>query len=149
LIAVDTSAYLMDLGARLAGTAEGKRVRIDVPEGLPAVKADPARLERVMMNLLTNALKYSPSDTEVVVAVSRGDGSVVVSVSDKGPGIPSDELLHLFERVYRTRATREREEGLGLGLYISRMLVEAQGGRIWAESEVGKGSTFFFSLPAA
>jgi histidine kinase len=74
---------------------------------------------------------------------------VEVAVSDRGPGIPPEELPRLFQRRYRAgRPRNKRREGLGLGLYIARGLVEAQGGRIWAESEVGKGSTFFFTLPA-
>jgi signal transduction histidine kinase len=113
------------------------------------VLADPDRLERILMNLLTNALKYSAPGTPVTVALARRDGQVVTAVSDQGPGIPPDELPHLFERYYRARETRERKEGLGLGLYITKGLVEAHGGRLWVESQVGKGSTFSFSLPAA
>lgn len=123
-----------------------ERVELRVPRGLPPLLADPPRLERVIVNLISNALKYS--DGAVVVDATRRDGTVVVSVSDRGPGIPPDELPHVFTKYFRARGARERE-GLGLGLYISRLLVEAHGGRIWAESAPGRGSTFSVALPAA
>jgi signal transduction histidine kinase len=100
----------------------------------------------VVTNLVVNALKYSRADTEVLVRVRRAREGTVVSVVDLGPGIPGDELPRIFERFYRARDAT-RLDGLGMGLYITRMLVEAHGGSIWAESEVGKGSTFSFSLP--
>jgi len=95
---------------------------------------------------LSNAMKYSPPETEVVVTAEIQHGEVTVSVTDSGAGIAREELSHLFERFYRAKGTR-KAEGLGLGLYITKMLVEAMGGRIWVESEVGKGSTFSFALP--
>jgi two-component system phosphate regulon sensor histidine kinase PhoR len=110
--------------------------------------ADPSRLERILTNLISNALKYSPPEAEVVVRAERVDSCLQVSVVDRGIGIAPEDLPHLFERFYRTRGSR-KAEGLGLGLYITRMLVEAHGGRIWAESELGKGSTFSFTLPLA
>lgn len=116
---------------------------------LPPVLADPDRLERILGNLVTNALKYAPEGTPVCVTLDRGDGVVIVSVADQGPGIEPDEVPHIFERYYRTQATRTSHEGLGLGLYITRGLVEAHGGRIWVESRLGVGSTFSFTLPLA
>lgn len=79
--------------------------------------------------------------------LSQHDGEVITSVTDQGRGIPPEEVPRLFQRYFRTDAGRERREGLGLGLYVTRTLVEAHGGRVWVESEVGKGSTFSFSLP--
>ena len=140
-------AFIDDLLRRLAGTLETDRVRVSAPAGLPEVLADPDQLERILTNLLSNALKYSPPGSVVTVTLTRRDDEVVTAVSDQGPGIAPEELPHLFERYYRTEAGRERRESLGLGLYITRKLVEAHGGRIWAESEPGKGSTFDFSLP--
>ena len=78
----------------------------------------------------------------------QDDGQVVVAISDEGPGISPEDLPHLFERFYRAKGAR-KAEGIGLGLYITRALVEAHGGRVWVESEVGKGSTLYFTLPAA
>ena len=100
------------------------------------------------MNMLSNALKYSDPGTPVCLQAREKDGQVVVTISDQGKGIAPEDLPHLFERFYRAKGTR-KTEGIGLGLYITRVLVEAHGGRLWVESEVGKGSTFFFTLPVA
>ncbi len=146
-IPVDVAAFVADLSSRLANVLDTSRVRVEGPEGGgPTALVDPNRLERILTNLLSNALKYSQE--EVVVRAEAADEGVRVSVADRGRGIAPADLPHLFQRFYRTRGARGTE-GLGLGLYISRMLVEAHGGRIWAESEVGKGSIFTFTLPAA
>jgi len=148
-VPLDLCSYVFDLRRRLMGATGAKRIRVKAPLCLPMVLADPDRLERVLGNLLGNALKYSPPDGEVTVTLAEQDGSVEVSVSDRGPGIAPEELPHLFERYYRARAGRQCSEGLGLGLYIAKSLVEAHGGHIWVESELGKGTTFFFTLPLA
>lgn len=147
-VPVDLRAFVLDLEGRVAGVLDMDRVRVEIPEGLPPVSADPSRLERIFINLLSNALKYSPPETEVTVTAERRGGMVQVSVSDRGVGIAPDDVPHLFQRYYRAKGTR-KAEGLGLGLYITRMLVEAHGGKIWVESELGKGSTFSFTLPVA
>ncbi|MBI2942020.1 MAG: PAS domain-containing protein [Chloroflexi bacterium] len=144
---VGLGQFVRDLVGRLAGAGEAERIRVETPEGLPPVAADPDRLERILMNLLSNALKYSSPGSEITVRLERRGGEVVTSVTDHGPGIAPEELSHLFERHYRTREATERREGLGLGLYITKGLVEAHGGRIWVQSELGKGSTFSFTLP--
>ena len=148
-VPLDLRQFVLDLKERLAGLLEARRIRVEAPEGLPPVSADPDRLERILTNLLSNALKYSAPGTEVTVTLARQDGEVVTSVTDRGRGISPEDLPHMFERYYRGREARERREGLGLGLYITKGLVEAHGGRIWVESEVGKGSTFSFTLPIA
>jgi PAS domain S-box-containing protein len=145
---LELQPYLLDLTQRLKGVLDVKRVRLEVAEGLPEVWADPDRLERVVTNLLSNALKYSEPETPIRVAATRVDGSVQLSVSDEGAGIAPEDLPQLFERFYRASGS-QKTEGLGLGLYITRMLVEAMGGRIWVESEIGKGSCFSFTLPVA
>ncbi|WP_242345705.1 sensor histidine kinase [Anaeromyxobacter terrae] len=137
---------LVEAALRSLPAGPSGRVRVVASEDVPPVQVDPARLERVIVNLLTNALKYSPPDAPVEVRVSRADGEAVVSVSDRGVGVPPEELPRLFERYYRARSAG-RTEGIGLGLYIARQLVLAHGGRIWAESRVGAGSTFAFALP--
>jgi two-component system phosphate regulon sensor histidine kinase PhoR len=145
-IPLDPGSFTVDLKERLSVSLDTGRVQVDVV-GVPStVLADPARLERVMTNLLSNALKYS--DGEVVVRVEGSEGEVKVSVVDQGPGIAPEERGHIFERYYRSKRHR-KAEGLGLGLYITRLLVEAHGGKLWLESEVGRGSTFCFTLPAA
>ena len=119
-----------------------------IPGDLPRVRADYDRLERIFVNLLTNAMKYSTPGTPVCISAIRQEDQVLVNVIDQGQGIPAEELSHLFERFYRVKATR-KIEGLGLGLYITRMLVEAHGGQIRVESELGRGSTFSFTLQVA
>jgi signal transduction histidine kinase len=145
---VDLAAFARELRERLRGAVAVERLRLDLPERLPPALADPPRLERILVNLITNALKYSPPDAEAVLSAEERDGQVRISVRDRGVGIAADELPHLFERFYRTPAA-SRHEGLGLGLYITRLLVEAHGGRISAESEPGRGSVFHVTLPAA
>jgi PAS domain S-box-containing protein len=146
--AVDLRAYLPDLLRRSATAMETARIMLDVSGDLPPVAADYNRLERILLNLLTNALKYSDPGTPVLLRARRRDDMAEVSITDQGRGIAPEDLPHLFERFYRVQDER-RAEGVGLGLYITRQLVEAHGGRIWAESELSKGSTFTFTLPLA
>jgi len=136
--------------------AEKKQIRLsaDVPEGLPLARADRQALEQILTNLVDNALKYSPERTSVVVRAReeewRGRKYVRVLVIDTGPGIEEKHLPRLFERFYRVDKGRSRElGGTGLGLSIVKHLCDALGGAIAVESEVGKGSTFSFSLPQA
>lgn len=117
-----------------------------VDEPVP-VLVDRERLDQVLTNLLSNAAKYSPAGSEIWVRVTRSDGEASVEVSDRGAGIPPDALPLLFSRFYRVEATSGGAKGLGLGLYISRQLVEAHGGQIGVESEPGVGSTFTVRLP--
>ncbi len=144
---VDLQSFALDLKQRLAPSLETVRIEIAMPAGLPSVSADPTRLERILTNLWSNALKYSAPGTPIVVRARQEGDAVITSVTDRGRGIPPEELPHIFERYYRARATQEAREGLGLGLHITRRLVEAHGGSIWVESEPGVGSTFSFSLP--
>jgi PAS domain S-box-containing protein len=129
-----------------------ERVRIlpssTLSNGPVIVSADPERIERVLTNLLTNALKYSPEVKPVFVRLEKGPDEATVSVVDEGAGIAPEEMPRLFQRFTRGRAGPKADvSGLGLGLYIARLMVEAHGGRIGVESEPGKGSTFSFSLP--
>jgi PAS domain S-box-containing protein len=132
--------------------ARKKGIRLDfAPErGLPALRFDGSRLEQVLNNLISNALKFSPPGGTVTVRASRVDGSVVVSVHDHGQGIPAKELELLFKPFSKTSVhSTAGEKSTGLGLAICRKIVEGHHGRIWAESEVSKGSVFSFSLPDA
>lgn len=138
--------YLHVLLDRIAQVMTVSRVALDIVPELPLVMADPDRVDRIFINLLTNALKYSAADTPVVIRIQRTDPTVTISVIDCGTGIAPDEIPHLFERFYRVREVHTTE-GIGLGLYIVKMLVEAHGGRIWVESKVGTGSTFAFTMP--
>jgi len=145
---VDLPSFVADLLQRQAQVMETGRIRVE-PAPLPPALADPTRLERIMLNLLSNALKYSAPGTEVTVRFRQRNGEIITAVADRGPGIAPEDLPRLFQRYYRPTAGRERREGVGLGLYIAKMLVEAHGGRIWAESKLGEGSVFSFSLPVA
>ena len=109
---------------------------------------DEGRLEQVLNNLLTNALKYSGPETPVMVGIERKTNEVIVSVRDQGPGISSEDQSRIFDRFYRVQKTGSSiAEGLGLGLYIAHQIIVQHGGRMWLESKPGEGSTFFFSLP--
>ncbi len=133
--------------ARSAGVA----LQADVPENGAAIKGDARRVEQVLINIVGNALKVTPSGGWVTVRVEYLAAEVQYSVEDTGPGIPEDEHERIFERFYQPVAARglEATTGSGLGLTIARQLVEAHNGRMWLESEVGRGSVFYFTLPAA
>ncbi|MHB9026265.1 MAG: sensor histidine kinase [Armatimonadota bacterium] len=143
---VAIGTFIHDLLKRSETVMETARVQVRIPADLPLASADVNRLERILMNLLSNALKYSPPDSPVTVVVTLREPSIAVSVSDQGQGIDPEDLPLIFERFHRMHTPR-REESIGLGLYITRMLVEAHGGEISVESVPGQGSTFTFSLP--
>jgi PAS domain S-box-containing protein len=143
---VQIADFLPALLQQTSAALETSRIAVEIPSDLPPVSADPDRLERILINLLTNALKYSPSDSVVtIVPFAKGD-QVHVAVRDRGQGIDPRDLPHIFERFHRPKSGR-KTGGVGLGLYITRSLVEAHGGRIGVESVPGEGSTFTFSLP--
>jgi PAS domain S-box-containing protein len=119
-------------------------IRVDAPDSSICGMWDRVRLGQVLENLISNALKHGAEEGEVVVRVEERDGEALVSVQDSGSGIDPEHVPHLFDRFYRANS---RSSGLGLGLYISRILVEAHGGRIWVESRPGQGSTFTIGLP--
>jgi PAS domain S-box-containing protein len=134
--------------ARLPGIAE--RVELHVEPGAALVTADARRLVQVLGNLLSNAEKYGTPGTPVEVAATRDGAMVEVRITNHGDGIPADEISRLFDRFVRTRGALERQtEGIGLGLYLSKGLIEAQGGRMWVDSTPGATTTFHFTLPAA
>ena len=122
----------------------------EIPENVPPVHADAQRLHQVLFNLFDNAVKYTPAGGHVVVSAKEKDGEVEVCVTDNGPGIAPEHLSRIFERFYRADKARSRElGGTGLGLSIVKHIVQAHGGRVWAESQLEKGSTFYFTLPKA
>jgi two-component system phosphate regulon sensor histidine kinase PhoR len=150
--------HLVDLGAlarasteRLTLFAERQGVALltDVPADLPRVRGDAARLEQVLVNLLHNAVKFSPDGGDVTIRVRVDGDDVVTSVEDHGIGIQKSAQPRIFERFYKVDRARVRGGGTGLGLSIARHVVEAHGGRIWVVSEEGVGSTFSFAIPIA
>ncbi len=129
--------------------AKGVAVEHAVENDLPHIVGDPDHLQRVLLNLVSNAIKFSGESDIVHVQVEKNtEGCVVFSVRDHGPGIPKAEQPLVFGKYYRVSTLRDRFEGTGLGLHIAKHIVEAHGGKIWMESEPGKGSTFFFSVPS-
>ena len=142
LLKVAASSFEHDLADK------GISLVMDVDAELPAVKADQGRVSQVLGNLLANSIQYTPEGGSITFGAKQGEEWVIISVSDTGPGIEQAELPFIFERFHRTDRSRTRETGgTGLGLSIAKGLVEAQGGRMWAESEVGRGTTIYFTLP--
>ena len=111
------------------------------------VEADERRIRQVVFNVLTNAVKFTPAGGSVEVRSAQVDGEVRVSVVDTGPGIAEEDHERIFEEFQQTEIGIEQREGTGLGLALSKRLIELHGGRIWVESAPGKGSTFTFALP--
>ncbi|MFQ5577329.1 MAG: sensor histidine kinase, partial [Anaerolineae bacterium] len=111
------------------------------------VRADETQLSIVLDHLLDNAIKYSPAGSAVTVSVGAAERQVKVSICDEGPGVSPEDLDHLFTRFYRGRQQTQTGHSLGLGLYIVRQLINAQGGEIWIESRPGAGSCFKFTIP--
>jgi PAS domain S-box-containing protein len=140
---------LVQLASRIIGQAvmpaDRSQIHLEGVAELPVV-GDAAQIERVIINLITNALKFSAPGSPVVVGFYRDGNRAFVSVVDQGDGIDPLNLPHIFEKHYRA-STHADVEGSGLGLYVSRLIVEAHGGRLWAESRVGMGSRFTFALP--
>jgi two-component system, OmpR family, phosphate regulon sensor histidine kinase PhoR len=132
----------MQLQAERAGLS----LRMECTDDLPMVKADPERMEQVLVNLIHNAIKFTPPGGHIIVSAFVDLTNVVFFVKDTGVGIPPEAINRIFERFFKTDRSRSGR-GTGLGLSISRHLIEAHGGRIWAESLVNQGSTFFFTLP--
>ena len=132
---------------------ESARRKIDLSVECSAsdltVMADLHRVHQILSNLLTNALKFTPQGGKITIAAAPDGGFVRFSVKDTGIGIKAEELPHLFERFYQAESSRMDQSGLGLGLDISRGLVDLHGGKMWVESELGKGSSFHFTLPVA
>jgi signal transduction histidine kinase len=119
----------------------------DIPDDLPYVLADPDKIKQVVINLLSNAIKYNQEGGKIVVkCFSQGD-NLAFSISDTGPGIPEEEMKHLFEKFYRVPGTEKLASGTGLGLSICKKIIDAHQGSINVESTVGKGTTFSVYLP--
>jgi two-component system, OmpR family, phosphate regulon sensor histidine kinase PhoR len=148
----------LDLTQLLQDTVEDIRTRptsrqhhlsLEIEPTLPSVLADPLKLSQVIDNLVANALKYTPRDShiEIIARIHKLD-TIEIAVRDNGPGIPPEDIPHIFERFYRVDKGRSREKGgTGLGLSIVKHIVQLHGGRVWVESKLGQGTSFYFTLP--
>jgi len=152
-LAIGTAAFVSECIHGMTTAAEAKRIKIaaEIPPGIPKMMADPEHLKQVFINLLGNAVKFSPRKSEVIVRVEedKTDANLMISISDKGAGIQEEEQSLIFNKYYQARKIRGHMDGVGLGLYISKHIVEAHGGTLWVQSKIGQGSTFSFSLPIA
>lgn len=147
---IDYRRIVADVLTMLRQSADAKQIVMDahLPEAMPPVRGDSDKITQVLTNLVSNAVKYTPPGGRVDVTLERGENSVTTCVADSGIGIAPDDQKKLFQRFFRADNTSTREAGgTGLGLVIAKTLVELLGGAIWIESETGKGSKFFFTLP--
>jgi len=145
---VDFSKLAAEVADQVSSLVKQKKQSfvLEVPKGIK-ITADEQRVEQILMNLLSNAIKFTPESGEISLKADCDGNRLVVKVVDSGPGIPGEETHKLFRPYYHLSADRASIPGFGLGLAITRQLVELHGGSIWVQSEVGKGSTFSFSLP--
>lgn len=146
--AVSPAVLLQDAAGRMRLQVEraGLTLTIRAGENLPLVFVDPGRIGQALLNLVHNAIKFTPAGGQITLEADAKGGEVWLSVSDTGPGIPPDDLPHIFERFYKVDRARNTS-GSGLGLAIVRHIVSAHGGRVWAESQPGMGSRFVIALP--
>ena len=144
---VDLNAFLNGVGedARTLFSGEGKEFHLDIPPGLPEPYADPRRLHQIVWNLLSNALRHTKPEDAVTLHVEPRDGEVLIQVTDTGEGMAEEIAAHVFDRFYKEKGSK----GLGLGMAITKALVEAHGGTIWVETALSKGTTFSFTIPVS
>jgi two-component system, OmpR family, phosphate regulon sensor histidine kinase PhoR len=144
------NSVVQETVARLSPQAERKEIRVttDLAAELPAVQADRERIQQVVGNMLHNAIKFTPAGGQINITSTRDGDSVVIRIRDSGIGISKEDLVHIFERFFKADKSRTHE-GSGLGLAIAKHIVQAHHGKIWVESEEGRGSTFSFSLPVS
>lgn len=149
MVPTSLSDAVSALVERLSLAVGDHALELAVEGSPPSVMADPMRLDRIVTNLVENAAKYSPAGTPIRIDLRSERGGATLRVRDRGQGISAADIPHLFERYFQTARAREKKSGLGLGLYITKGLVEAHGGTIAVESEVNRGSTFSVWFPAA
>ena len=134
------------LAERFQTQTDQHKIDVDFPEDFPVIMADESRLEQVIANLLSNAIKYSPAG-EIRINGRSLANEIIICVTDEGPGIAPGDLPHIFDRFYRAPETSRKTKGAGLGLYLARAIIEAHGGRMWADPKAEKGARVCFSLP--
>jgi len=140
--------FLEEVIEDIQQTSPEHKIIFNAAEKNIVARADRDRLEQVVINLLTNAIKYSPGAKEVMVDVYTKDNNIVVAIRDKGIGIPQDDMDKVFTRFFRVRGLASTFSGSGIGLYISSEIIKRHGGKMWVESEIDKGSAFYFTVPS-
>lgn len=125
----------------------GQALELELPASLSNVNADLSRIKQVVDNLVTNALKFTPKGGRIIIGARESEGNLIIEVKDDGRGLAKEDLERIFNPYYRKESDRNQLSGLGLGLSLCKKFIDLHGGRIWAESEPGEGSTFSFSLP--
>jgi signal transduction histidine kinase len=146
---IDPSAVIQEALDILKPIAAASSLSLesDIAPGTPRISVDPPRIQQVLSNLVGNAIKFTPAGGQIILRATPGENEAHFVVADTGPGIAPDQLPHIFGRFYQGKRTDRR--GIGLGLAIAKGIVEAHGGRIWVESQLGAGSSFFFTVPVA
>jgi signal transduction histidine kinase len=140
--------YALD-GLRSAAEVKQQKVETVLPDDLPMVRGDPYRLRQMIGNLVENAIKYTPAGGQIVVAAVVEGDQVILRVSDSGPGIPAADQPYIFDRFFRASNVPDDTGGTGLGLSIVKSIVDTHQGRIWVDSELGRGTIFTVVLPRA
>jgi PAS domain S-box-containing protein len=145
---LDLAGLITEVVENEKASQTSHRLVLDIADGMPLIQADQVRIQQVIHNLVDNAAKYSPRDSEILISVKQQDHkSILIGVSDRGKGIAKADQENLFQPFQQLEQTGKTTGGLGLGLLVCKRLVEAHGGKIWVESELGKGATFWFTLP--
>jgi signal transduction histidine kinase len=146
---VDMKSIIQGSCIQVTPLLQGKNhtLSTDLPSTLPLIHGDGPRLEQVMLNLMTNAVKFTPPGGHISISAREEGPNITVSVKDNGIGIPKEEQSRLFQPYSRIQSDRQKQPGLGLGLALAKQVVELHSGKIWVDSESGSGSTFYFTLP--
>lgn len=144
----DLNKLLTDVISYLQQNTEIHTIMYNKAHGELLVKGDKARIEQVITNIIGNAVKYTPAGGDILVACYNSNEGITIRIEDKGIGIPEKDLVHIFERFFRVSGSAGSFSGSGIGLYICSEIIKAHGGHIWAESAIGKGSVFYFTLPS-
>src|SRR5690606_9838047 len=143
--------YIMGIAMpQLVTLTQAHQLTLRIPDELPPLMADPQRTAQVLVNLIGNAVKYSPAGSMIILSAHEEDGVVRFDVADQGVGIPAEQQDRIFDPFHQAASgSTSSRKGIGLGLTICRGIIEAHGGKIWLDSEPGRGTTFYFTLPVA
>jgi signal transduction histidine kinase len=142
----DVTALIEEISSNLQQTTDNHHIVVNHPWEKLIVNADRERIEQVFTNIIGNAIKYTPQSGDIVINANRKGNDISIDILDTGIGIPDKDIDNIFQRFYRVRGSASSFPGSGAGLYISSEIIKSHGGEMWAESEIGKGSVFHFSI---